>query len=196
MPIPRRARTITILAAAAAAALPCGQRLAVRLHDRRVERRIDLYSETIWHHARENALPTGLVRSVIREESGGDPAAVSPAGAVGLMQVTRIAEEEVLGGPGAPGGDLSDPDYNVSIGTRYLRQLIDSFSGDVLLALAAYHAGPTRIDELCLASLGKDAVLENCPRATASYCRRVLGGKSPLLSPHTRVREANSELSP
>ncbi len=181
MPISRSLKTISILAAAVAAALPCTQRLAVRLHDRRIERRIDLYSETIWQHAHENALPTGLVRAVIREESGGDPAAVSPAGAVGLMQVTRIAEEEVLGAPGAARGDLSDPDYNVSIGTRYLRKLIDSFGGDVLLALAAYHAGPTRIGELRRAS--PHAVLENCPRATVSYCRRVLGGKSPFLSP-------------
>jgi soluble lytic murein transglycosylase-like protein len=81
-----------------------------------------------------------LLRSVIKQESGFRPCAVSEKGAMGLMQ---------LMGPTA--GDLGvknafDPRENVTAGAKFLRQLINLYSGDVTLALSAYNAGSGRVD--------------------------------------------------
>lgn len=93
-------------------------------------------SVAIQRAAEKYNVPADLVRSVIRCESNFDARAVSRAGAQGLMQLMP-----------ATAGDLgvSDPfdiDQNVDGGTRYLRQMLDRFEGDIELALAAYNAGP------------------------------------------------------
>ena len=77
-----------------------------------------------------------LVSAVIEVESGFDPSAVSTRGAVGLMQV--LPETAAL--VGFP--EAADPATNLEAGCRYLAWLLDSFGGDVELALAAYNAGP------------------------------------------------------
>lgn len=84
--------------------------------------------------ARAADLDSALLMAVIDVESGGDPQAVSPKGATGLMQVTPDT--------GARHGatDLFDPRQNLAAGARYLRQLMRQF-GDLPLALAAYNAG-------------------------------------------------------
>jgi soluble lytic murein transglycosylase-like protein len=81
-------------------------------------------------------LPAGLMDSVVLAESSYDTRAVSPAGAAGLTQLSPATALEmgVL--------DRFDPLANVEGGARYLRTLLDSFGGDVPLALAAYNAGP------------------------------------------------------
>lgn len=86
-----------------------------------------------------------LVWAVIREESGFLPTAVSRSGARGLMQLLPstarwIAEEKLR----IPYREelLFDPDYNVRLGTWYLRHLLDQFGGNVAMAVAAYNGGP------------------------------------------------------
>lgn|GEM_PF-3382822 len=81
-------------------------------------------------------LPSGLVEAVARAESGLNPRAVSPAGALGLMQLTP-GTARALGVT-----DPFDPVQNVEAGARYLRHLLDRFGGNLRLALAAYNAGP------------------------------------------------------
>lgn len=81
-------------------------------------------------------LPSGLVEAVARAESGLNPLAVSPAGALGLMQLMP-GTARALGV-----ADPFDPAQNVEAGARYLRHLLDRFGGDLRLALAAYNAGP------------------------------------------------------
>lgn len=81
-------------------------------------------------------LDPALVMAVIEVESGRDPTALSPKGAVGLMQV--MPETAALFGFPEP----ADPASNLAAGCRYLATLLDSFGGDVELALAAYNAGP------------------------------------------------------
>ncbi|MFN3168288.1 MAG: lytic transglycosylase domain-containing protein [Phycisphaeraceae bacterium] len=101
--------------------------------------------QRIVHHAEQQGLDVDLVRAVVEAESGGDWRAESDAGARGLMQVTPIALKDVQLRDGVGPGDLFDPDYNLRVGTLYLSHLLDRFEGDVALALAAYHMGPTRV---------------------------------------------------
>ena len=84
-------------------------------------------------------LDPDFIRSIIAAESAGDPKAVSPKGAVGLMQLMP-GTAKTLGV-----ANVFDPSSNVDGGTAYIRQLLDRY-GDVALALAAYNAGPQKVD--------------------------------------------------
>lgn len=90
--------------------------------------------------SRQHQLHPALIRAVIKAESGFDPHAVSRAGAVGLMQLMpqTAARMDVR--------DLYDPEDNIGGGTKYLRQLLDRFRGNLPLALAAYNAGEHVVD--------------------------------------------------
>jgi soluble lytic murein transglycosylase-like protein len=84
-----------------------------------------------------------LVAAIVEAESGFNPGRVSSRGAIGLMQVLPSTAGEL----GATGDqDLRDPSVNLDVGSRYLGQLIDDFSGDVKLAVAAYNAGPGAVE--------------------------------------------------
>ena len=90
------------------------------------------------------------VMAVVHVESRFDPRAVSPKGAIGLMQLqseTARSLAEDLGLQWTGDDLLYDPDINVLLGTFYLRRLIDRF-GDVDAALAAYCSGPTLVEAL------------------------------------------------
>jgi soluble lytic murein transglycosylase-like protein len=100
------------------------------------------------HHlrdaAREHGVEVELLQALIATESGFDPTAVSPKGAVGLMQIMPATAERygVKGDAKAPvTRKLFDPRTNVRTGSRYLRDLIRMFPGQLELALAAYNAG-------------------------------------------------------
>jgi soluble lytic murein transglycosylase-like protein len=86
--------------------------------------------------ATREGLDPALVLAVIEAESGQEADAVSPKGAVGLMQVLPETAAEI----GYP--DAADPASNLEAGCRYLAALLEGFGGDVELALAAYNAGP------------------------------------------------------
>lgn len=101
--------------------------------------------------AQEAELPPELIRAVVITESGGDPRALSSASARGLMQITPITHREVIRRFKLDEADdekLYDPEYNLMVGTRYLAYLLDRFEGDLKLALAAYHMGPTAVARL------------------------------------------------
>ena len=83
---------------------------------------------------REYGLPSGIVDAVIYQESRGQIDAVSPKGALGLMQLMPGTAAQL-------GVNPYDVDQNILGGARYLRQQIDRF-GSIPLALAAYNAGP------------------------------------------------------
>ena len=98
----------------------------------------------IERNARLQSLDPALVKAVIAVESGFDPRAVSAKGAVGLMQVIpETGERYGLTGDAqrSTAERLYDPATNLRIGTRYLRDLLDRFENDLVLALAAYNAG-------------------------------------------------------
>jgi len=86
-------------------------------------------------------LDPDLVNSVIRAESGFKVHAVSPKGAQGLMQLMP-GTASTLGVTNA-----FDPNANVDGGTRYLRELLEKYNFDLIKALAAYNAGPHRVEQ-------------------------------------------------
>lgn len=99
-------------------------------------------------HLKEAARATGidaeLLQALIATESGFDAQAVSPKGAIGLMQVMPATAQRygVAGDRAASAAKkLADPRTNIRTGTRYLRHLLDLFEGKLELALAAYNAG-------------------------------------------------------
>ena len=92
--------------------------------------------EVVRAAARRHSLPEALLLAVIHVESGFNPLARSPKGALGLMQVMPPT--------GARYGvfsDLMDPAKNIGVGANYLRDLLAMFRGNTALALAAYNAG-------------------------------------------------------
>jgi soluble lytic murein transglycosylase-like protein len=93
-----------------------------------------VYSDLVRRIARRYAVEWELVMAIIDSESGGNPSAVSPAGAVGLMQL--MPETAV-----ALGVDPWDPEQNIEGAVRYLSTLISTF-GSEDLSLIAYNAGP------------------------------------------------------
>ncbi len=96
------------------------------------------FGSLIEEAARETKLDSALISSVIQAESNGNPNAVSPAGAKGLMQLIDSTAQELRV------QDSFDPRENIRAGSRYLRQMMDRF-GDLKLALAAYNAGPGNV---------------------------------------------------
>jgi soluble lytic murein transglycosylase-like protein len=111
--------------------------------------------------ARTYGVPRSLVASVIATESEGDPAAISRAGAAGLMQLMPGTSAEY--GVDNP----FDPDANVDAGTHYLADLLHRYRGNLKLALAAYNAGP-----------GAVSAAHGIPRfaETQAYVARVVSG--------------------
>ncbi len=81
-----------------------------------------------------------LLKAMVQVESGFDAQAVSPRGAIGLMQVMPATARDL--GIAQPSRELFEPARNVDAGARLLRRLMDSFDGRPDLALAAYNAGP------------------------------------------------------
>ena len=105
----------------------------------RVTQRISGFESIINNAARQYNLPVPLIKAVITAESAGNPNAKSHAGAKGLMQLMDGTAKD-LGVTNS-----FDPKQNIMGGSRYLRQMLNSFNGDLDIALAAYNAGPGNV---------------------------------------------------
>jgi len=103
--------------------------------------RINVYDDLIDEHSRLQGVRPDLVRAVMQVESGFNPYARSPKGALGLMQLMPGTIHHF--GVRNP----FDPTENVRAGVAYLRELLDRYENDEELALAAYNAGPGAVDK-------------------------------------------------
>jgi soluble lytic murein transglycosylase len=104
--------------------------------------------ETIKTESAKNNLDPYLVASLIRQESEFDPSVVSYANAYGLMQLLPSTGKTLAREEGISHFEtfqLLDPEMNIRLGTRYLRQMLDKFGGVQEYALAAYNAGDGRV---------------------------------------------------
>jgi len=99
------------------------------------------YENLISEHARLNGVRSDLVRAVMQVESAFNPNAISPKGAMGLMQLMPATMRQY----GVR--NAFNPVENVRAGVAYLRDLLDRYSNNEELALAAYNAGPGAVDK-------------------------------------------------
>jgi soluble lytic murein transglycosylase len=146
------------------------------------------YAAVVEARAKENDLPAALVYAVMRQESGFDPEAISPARAVGLLQLlpeTARAVASETPDPEDDGARLTSPALNIALGARYLKDLLARFHGATPLAVAAYNAGPDAIARWLSRRDGRDGhdkpidldlFVERIPFAeTRTYVARVMG---------------------
>ena len=105
----------------------------------KLSERMAVWEEKLQELCERYEVDPHLARAVMRMESGGNPNAISRAGAIGLMQLM----------PGTAKGlgvDPKDPHRNLEGGIKYLSQLSDKYDGDYVKTLAAYNAGSSRVD--------------------------------------------------
>ena len=138
------------------------------------------FKDIVGPYAKKYGVDEYLVYSVIREESRFQKDVVSPADAVGLMQLIPPTARTVARQIGLTGFTvemLTIPRINIEMGIFYLKQVLDEFGGDVELALASYNAGPHRAASWKTRYYGleKDEFIEEIPfRETRNYIRRIL----------------------
>jgi soluble lytic murein transglycosylase len=157
------------------------------------------YVDAFERRAARRELSASELMAIARRESAFFPGARSPVGARGLMQLmpsTGIAVARQTGIK-LDVSELYDVDHNLDLGSAYYRQLLDRFDGNRAVALAAYNAGPNRVQHWVGNGLPVDAWIETIPyRETRDYVKAVLaysvvfdhrlGRKAQLLSPAER----------
>lgn len=158
-----------------------GGSLVLREHQQTGERK-DSVDDLIAFSAREQGLDPKLVHAVVQAESNYDPQAVSNLGAKGLMQIMPNTLKDARERFDLPSGDLHDPEYNLRVGTSYLAYLLQRFEGDLAIALAAYHMGPTRTAKRMSENpddRGKTFVDKHAGPATRAYVAKILSNYQP-----------------
>ncbi len=138
------------------------------------------YADAVRAAEAREQLPTGLLWAVMRQESGFDPDAVSPARAVGLMQLLPDTARAVEGELSLAADDarLTSPPYAIRVGARVLHKLVDRFHGDLPIAVAAYNGGADALERWLSRAPGMqlDTFVERIPfDETREYVIRVMG---------------------
>ncbi len=143
----------------------------------------DLFPRPWWtdlkKYSSSNGLDPFLVASLIRQESEFNPDAISHANAWGLMQVLPSTGKKLARSMKVrySNEQLLTPNYNLQLGTRYFRELVDHFNGKVEYALAAYNAGTDRVESWLSNGKYRDAqeFVESIPfTETREYVQSVL----------------------
>jgi soluble lytic murein transglycosylase len=143
-----------------------------------------LFPEPYWSiikaESAKNGLDPYLVASLIRQESEFNPSVISYANAWGLMQLLPTTGRMLARQEGMAHFEtyqLLDPETNIRLGTRYLKQMIDHFGGVPEYALAAYNAGDNRVEDWQAAGpyTGIDEFVESIPfTQTREYVQAIL----------------------
>ncbi len=154
---------------------------------------------TIVAASKKNGLNPYLVASLIRQESGFDPSAISYAHAYGLMQLLPRVGRLMARQEGMRyfrTFQLLDPEINIRLGTRYLRQMLDEFGGVPAYALAAYNAGNYRVADWRAEGpySGIDEFVESIPfTQTRNYVEAVLRNEETYKAIDEYARSQSSE---
>jgi soluble lytic murein transglycosylase-like protein len=127
------------------------------------------YDQLITAAGQKYGVDPALIKGVMQSESSFNAQAVSTSGAKGLMQLMDGTAQ------GLGVTNSFDPAQNIDGGTRYLSFLLRKYEGNVSTALAAYNAGPGRVDRLGIANDQDIAThLDKLPQETQQYIRKVL----------------------
>jgi len=138
------------------------------------------YADLFSKHAAANRLPESLVLSLAKAESSFRPTVKSHAGAIGLMQLMPATARMTAGYKGSKPYNplwLVDPEYNIRLGTKHLRELLDQFHQDTIFTLASYNAGAGAVNRWRknFGSLERDEFIENIPyRETRDYVKKIV----------------------
>jgi soluble lytic murein transglycosylase len=138
------------------------------------------YAEAVRSAESAEHLPAGLIWSIMRQESGFDPDALSAARAVGLMQLLPETARSIADELALPRDDarLTSPPYAIAVAARLLRRLLDQFHGSVPLAVAAYNGGGDSVERWRSRApeMQIDTFVERIPfKETRDYVVRVMG---------------------
>lgn len=118
-------------------------------------------------------VPENLIKAVIYCESSFNPNAVSKSGAVGLMQLMPSTAK------GLGVTDSYNPRQNIMGGTKYLSSLIENFDGDLILAMAGYNMGGTKVKNLGITPNSQnESAYDSIPKGVMSYAKKVISKMS------------------
>ena len=177
-------RRLTALGAAALLAALAAALLWPQVHHAVREITLPLrHEDIIRQQAREKNLNPALIAAVIYAESHFRDGQTSPAGALGLMQLTPQTARYIArksGGTAFVVGDLGTPQVNIAYGAYYLRYLLGRYDGNEAFALAAYNAGEGNVDRWIASARAHDRALtiDAIPYAeTRAYVARVQQAK-------------------
>ncbi len=141
--------------------------------------------------ARKHSMDPNLIWALIRQESRYNPNAVSPAGALGLMQITPAAVGPTRASKVSPDNitELLDPEKNISLGVQLLSKNLNSFHGNMVPAIAAYNADIKKVRDWVHRNgkLQQDEFVELIPfQETRNYVKHVLAGYAAYKTVHKR----------
>lgn len=138
------------------------------------------HKDLVLRHARQYGVDPDWVYAVIRQESAFLPNARSPVGAMGIMQIMpatakQLAREMRIANPSS--SQLGMPETNIPMGVFYLKQLLEQFNGNMILATASYNAGPHRAKawQPRYGAMEGDIWVDTIPfRETREYVKNIL----------------------
>lgn len=128
----------------------------------------DKYDDIIASKSARYGVSGNLIKAMIKAESDFNPNCVSSAGAMGLMQLMPVNVRELNV------QDPFDPEQNIDGGIREIKGYLNSYNGDVKLALAAYNCGPTRVRKLGLDNLNDPEQFAKLPAETRNYINKIM----------------------
>ncbi len=138
------------------------------------------YQGSVKKYSQDFSVPQELIWGIMRAESHYQPEAVSPVGALGLMQVmpnTGNRLSAIMGDKSFDTKRLLEPDTCIKMGSKYLQRLMKQFENNMALAAASYNAGPHRVQSwlLTFGQVDLDEFIEHIPFVeTRNYVKRVM----------------------
>jgi soluble lytic murein transglycosylase len=138
------------------------------------------YNEHVSRNATAYGVKEGLVYAIIRAESSFSPTVVSPAGAIGLMQLMPATAASMSKGHTIDKYSLTRPELNIRLGTQHMKDLLDMYQGNQILAIAAYNAGAASVSrwQKNYGNLPSDEFVESITYGeTREYVKKVLAGQ-------------------